>query len=131
MTWKPTTKVPFIDITDTGKFLEPILLNPAKYDGKNFTCATASYTPLQLVDGWTKIMGKKVVYEQTDVEKANANLTPEMQRELKKSTGLLDEYHYFGLSGEDDLRWTLAQMKEAPTTWEDFLKVNDSWFNEK
>jgi hypothetical protein len=33
-----------IDITDTGKFLAPILLNPKKYNGKSFTCATAFYT---------------------------------------------------------------------------------------
>jgi hypothetical protein len=51
-----------IDITDTGKFLAPILLNPQKYNGKSFTCVIAFYSPLQLVDGWTKVTGKKVTY---------------------------------------------------------------------
>jgi len=117
-----------IDITDTGKFLEPILLNPTRYSGKSFTCATAFYTPLDLVDGWTKITGKKVTYTQVGADQAKDNLTAEMRRELKKSVGLINDYYYFGPTGRDDLKWTLVQLKEAPNTWERFVKANEPWF---
>lgn len=117
-----------IDITDTGKFLEPILQNFEKYNGKSFTCATAFYTPLELVDGWTKVTGKKATYTQTSDGEMTGTLTAEMQRELKKSAGLMSDFSYFGPTGKNDLEWTLKQMTEKPTMWEDFVKANEPWF---
>lgn len=117
-----------IDITDTGKYLTPILLNPKKYNGKGFTCATAFYTPIQLVNGWTKVTGKKVIYEQIDIEKKQGTLTQEMHDQVKKSLGLINIWGYFGPMGKDDLEWTLAQMEERPNTWEGFVKGNEPWF---
>ena len=117
-----------IDINDTGKFLTPVLLNPAQYEGKRLTCAAAYYTPLQLVNGWAKVTGKRVVYEQTTMDDVNSNLTAEMKRELKSNAGFMDKCSYFGPTGEDDLKWTLDQMNETPTEWEDFLKANEPWF---
>jgi hypothetical protein len=118
-----------IDITDTGKFLAPILLNPQKYNGKSFACATAFYTPLQLVDGWTNVTGKKVTYQQAiDVNQAKGNLTKEMHKVLKESRGLISKYSYFGPNGRQDLEWTLAQMTETPNIWEDFVRANEPWF---
>jgi len=119
-----------IDINDTGKFITPVLLHPTRYNGERLTCATAYYTPLQLVDGWTKVTGKKVVYEQMGIIDANTNLTAEMKRELNDNAGFIDEYSYFGPAGEEDLRWTLDQMNETPTKWEDFLRANAPWFGE-
>lgn len=116
-----------LDITDTGKFLAPILLDPVKYDSKAFTCATGFYTPLELVDGWTKVTGKKVLYEQSGPAEANRNLTAEMQHKLMK---MLDDSSYFGPTGMADLKWTLAQMKEAPTSWVEFLRANEPWFSD-
>jgi len=115
-----------IDITDTGKFIAPILLNPDKYNGKSFTCATAFYTPQQLIEGWTNVTGKNVTYEQ--IHEARGNLTAEMSGELKKSLGLIDIHSYFGPNGEKDLEWTLAQMEETPNNWEQFLRTNGSRF---
>lgn len=127
-TWLIAAAVPMIDITDTGKFVTPILLHPEKYNGKNFTCATAFYTPTQLVEGWAKVSGMKVVYEQIDPEKKQGTLTDEMHEQLKKSMGLINDWGYFGTTGRKDLEWTLAQMEEKPTTWEEFLGNSRPWF---
>ncbi|TVY28036.1 NmrA-like family domain-containing protein [Lachnellula hyalina] len=128
-TWSPTALLPMIDITDTGKFVAPILLDPAKYSGKSFTCATFFYTPLELVGVWTKITGKKVTYAQVGADQARGNLTAEMQRKLKKSVGLIDDYSYFGPTGREDLKWTLDQLTDAPNTWESFVNANEPWFS--
>jgi hypothetical protein len=116
-----------IDISDTGKFIAPILLNPEKYNGKSFTCATAFYTGPQLAEEWTNVLGRKVSFVQDEPEWVKTNLTEEMREQLKKALGLMDIYSYFGPTGKKDLEWTLAQMDEKPTSWEDFLKVNGPW----
>ncbi|KAF8859641.1 NmrA-domain-containing protein [Acephala macrosclerotiorum] len=99
--------IPMIDVTDTGKYLTPILLNLKKYNGKSFTCATVFYNPIHLVEGWAKVTGKKVTYEQIDIEK-QGTLTDDMHQQLKKSLGLINVWGYFGPSGKEDLEWTLA-----------------------
>jgi len=130
-TFAPNATLPMIDITDTGKFIAPILLDPAKYNGKNFTCATKFLSPLQLVDGWTKVTGKTVRYSMVSPdEMASEAMTPEMRAELKKSANLINEFSYFGPNGQADLEWTQAQVKDNLTTWEEFVKSNEPWFGD-
>lgn len=128
--WKEDTLLPLIDITDTGKFLEPVLLNPDKYNGKTLTAATAFYTPQQMVDAWAKITGKNVIFIQRTGGAPMGALSPEMVKSLKESTGLISDYSYYGPTGKKDLEWTLAQMQEEPTSWEDFVKANEPWFQD-
>ena len=52
-----------------------------------------------MVDAWTKVSGKKVMFETTSDE----------------------DFNYCGSSGKEDLEWTLAQMHEKLTSWEEFL----------
>jgi hypothetical protein len=129
-TWSPTAQVPMIDITDTGKFIAPILLNPSRYAGKSFTCATAYYTPLELCSTWSKVTGKKVIYRQVESAIANENLTDEMKEGLKGKDRASEEFSYFGPTGRKDLEWTLEQMmgNEKPITWEEFVLRNEPWF---
>ena len=125
--WDLDSRLPMIDIADTGKFLAPILLDPEKYDGKSFPAATAFYTSKEIVDVWTKITGKKVEFVQTSAEMTNAALPPEMVEGLK---GLINDCAYYGPTGVKDLEWVLAQMDDVPTSWEDFVKANGPWFED-
>jgi hypothetical protein len=81
-----------------------------------------------LVDVWTKVTGKKVTYKQVEIDVAHADMPKEMREKLKSSLGLIDEYSYYGPTGKQDLEWTLAQLMEAPTSWEDFVRANEPWF---
>ncbi len=128
--WKESTLLPLIDITDTGKFLAPVLLNPDKYNGKTFTAATAFYTPQQMVDAWTKVTGKKVIFAQRTGGAPMGTLSPEMVKSLKESNGLIGDYSYYGPTGKKDLEWTLAQMEEEATSWENFVEANEPWFED-
>ncbi|PVH85457.1 NmrA-domain-containing protein [Cadophora sp. DSE1049] len=128
-TFAPTATLPMIDITDTGKFIAPILLDPTTYNGKNFTCATKFLSPLQLVEGWTKVTGKSVTYTMVSPDDMVSDaMTPEMRAELKKSADLINEFSYFGQTGQKDLEWTQAQLKDKLTSWEEFVKANEPWF---
>ena len=127
--WNIDTPLPMIDITDTGKYVAPILLDPEKYNGKIFTSATAYYSSQQLLDTWKEVTGRKVNFVKTSGEKMTS-LPPELQNMMKDLAGLATDYSLFGPTGPKGLEWTLAQMEEAPTSLEGFVRANEPWFGE-
>lgn len=129
-TWSPDTRIPLIDITDTGKFLAPVLLDPERYIGKIMTAATAYYTGPEMAGIWTDVTGRKVAFVQIPGGTTMGNLSPEMVRTLKESSGLMKDYSYYGTSGPKNLEWTLEQTEEKPTTWEEFVRANQPWFDD-
>ena len=125
-----------IDIDDTGAYLAPILLSPPEiYHGKNLTCATAFYTPTEVVAGWKEVTGHdvKIVHVDAGARMLSASIpdmSPEMQKVLREASGLLKEYGYYGPTGRKDLQWTLDQMEDKPTTWKVFVRKNEPWFQD-
>lgn len=85
---------------------------------------------MQLVEGWTKVTGKQVTYEKVGLAEAGTNLTEEMLEELKGSVGSMDDFGYFGSTGQKDLEWTLEQLEEEPGTWENFVRRHVPWFQD-
>ena len=130
MPWKEGTLLPLIDVTDTGKYLAPVLFDSNKYNGKRFTAATTYYTPQQMVEGWTKVTGKKVIFTLRTSGAPMGALTPEMVKASKEMGGLISDYSYYGPTGKKDLEWTLAQMNEEVKSWEDFVRANEPWFED-
>ena len=126
MTW--SGRCPLIDVRDSGKFIVPALLDPDKYNGKRFTAATAFYTPAQMVESWKKVTGKEVKLGQAS-RGAWGNMSPAELEVLEEAAGLISEYECYGPTGQEDLDWTLAQMDDAVTTWEKFVKDNEPWFD--
>ncbi|KAE8396146.1 NmrA family transcriptional regulator [Aspergillus alliaceus] len=119
----PETQVPLIDISDTGKFLAPVLRDPLKYNGCRLTAATAFYTAQEQADTWSAVSGKQVVL--TTV----SNISKD---DLLKQPGtLLAEWGYYGPTGQKDLEWTLEQVDEKLATWREFLEANGPWFEDE
>ncbi|KAL8697175.1 MAG: hypothetical protein Q9201_007262 [Fulgogasparrea decipioides] len=125
--WSKDTPCPLIDITDTGKFLVPILLNPDKYNKTSFTAATAFYTPAEMMESWRKVTGKEMKFVQA-VSASSQALPPKAAEMLKEGVGLIEDFKYYGFTAEKDLEWTLAQLDDPLTSWEDFVKANEPWF---
>ncbi|KAI1305039.1 hypothetical protein F5Y03DRAFT_384526 [Xylaria venustula] len=125
--WGGSTRLPLIDIRDTGKFIAPVLLNSELYHGKRLACATAFYTLVEMIDTWTKVTGKTVKLEQSNSAADYAGLSEDQKKEVKPA-GLLGEYGYYGPTGNDDLAWTLEQVTEKLRTWEEFLRDHEPWF---
>ncbi|KAF7555568.1 hypothetical protein G7Z17_g2049 [Cylindrodendrum hubeiense] len=126
--WDTSSLIPLIDIRDTGKFIAPALLDPDLYHGKNFTCATDFYTPMEMVDAWTKATGKTVRFQQVGTGSEYSTLSEAQSMELRKARGLITKYAYFGPTGIADLTWTLKQLTETPRSWEEFILENLPWF---
>ena len=53
---------------DGGKFVDAILAEPAKYEGKTFHAATALYTLEEMCRVISVTTGQRVVYKQVPVE---------------------------------------------------------------
>lgn len=128
MSAKSDTLLPLIDISDTGKYLAPILLEPEKYHHRTFTAATAFYSLQQIVETWSQVTGRIVTFVPRPASSVSAGMTPEMVKVQNESAGLIRDYQYYGPTGLKDLEWTLAQIKEPLTTWKEFVKKNEPWF---
>lgn len=116
-----------IDVTDTAKYLIPILLNPNKYSGKRFVASTAYYSATDIVEAFKKVTGKDMQFVQAGQGSTGLELPPEIAKVLEESSGLMAEFKYYGPTGPKDLEWTLAQMDDPPTTFEEFVKANEPW----
>ena len=130
MPWNEDALLPLIDITDTGKYLAPVLFDSNKYNHKTFTAATAFYTPQQMIDAWTNVTGQKVIFTHRSDGASMGGLPPYMAKSLTAGSGLIGDYSYYGPTGKKDLEWTLAQMNEEVTSWEDFVRANEPWFED-
>ncbi|KAL8637485.1 MAG: hypothetical protein Q9228_005251 [Teloschistes exilis] len=121
------TPTPMIDVTDTAKYLIPILLDPNRYSGKRFVASTAYYSATEIVEAFKKITGKDMQFIQAGQGSTGLELPPEIAKVLEESSGLMADFKYYGPTGPKDLEWTLAQMDDPPTTFEDFVKANEPW----
>ena len=119
---KPDSKLPLIDITDTGVWVGAILADPDKYEGKQFAAADRCYTFSEVAATISKITGKKVTYQQLDDE-VFAGFLPEPVREMYKEMFQFDrDYGYYGPTTEQDVKWARDQARGKVTTLEEFLK---------
>ncbi|KAL2822264.1 NmrA-like family-domain-containing protein [Aspergillus cavernicola] len=130
LAWPPDMQLPWIDITDTGKYLSPALRDPEKYNGRSLTAATAYYSAQDIVDTWTKVVGKSV--RLLKEEEISRFITDPIQEMVVRPGLLLTKYRYFGPTGPGDLEWTHAQLqpKDKLTSWEQFLTRHGPWFED-
>lgn len=128
--WPPAMQMPVVDIADTGKYLAPVLRDPARYHGKRLTCATAFYTAQEMIETWSRVSGRQV--RLITEEEIPTVIDDPFHQKMARAMPLLTEYGYYGPTGPKDLEWTLAQMDEGKdgrlTSWEDFLVRHGPWF---
>ncbi|KAK8069335.1 hypothetical protein PG994_005951 [Apiospora phragmitis] len=125
--WSPTTRTALIDTRDTGKFLAPVLADPDKYHGKRLTCATAFYTPVEMAETWSMVLGKTMELQQvTEADSNTVPFTEEQKKVIKDASMLMTKYEYFGPTDNDDIAWTLEQMTEKPVMWEESVRDHRS-----
>ncbi|RDW84826.1 hypothetical protein BP6252_02416 [Coleophoma cylindrospora] len=121
--------VPLVDIEDTGKYLEPFLLDPDKYNQVVFMASTAFYTPREICQTWSRVTGKTVEFDGTADWASNEHMSPEQKKKLTDSN-VSSGSNYYGPRGKEGLEWTLAQVGNELTTWDTFVERNEPWFPE-
>ncbi len=121
--------VPLIDIEDTGKYVAPFLVDPNKYAGSRFWACTRFYSVEEICRVWTDVTGKKVVFDERVDWISGGGTATVMKDALEKSLGKTGKANgYFGVEGEEGVKWTLEQVGEKLTTWEEFVKRSEPWF---
>ncbi|KIN06460.1 hypothetical protein OIDMADRAFT_49945 [Oidiodendron maius Zn] len=115
-----------IDIRDAGKFIAPALLEPDFYNRKSFTCAAKFYTLVEIVKTWSKVTGKEI----RPALSGPSSLPPALEVAMKGARGLITVYAYFGPTGQADLDWTLEQLTDKLTSWEQFVEDHKPWFED-
>lgn len=109
------TLVPLVDNDDIGKYLQPFLDDPGKYAGTGLTASTAFYTPIEMCETWSKVTGAEVVFEGASDQLLEVSAAKDSQ--------------YYGSGSKRALGWTLAQMEEVPSSWEEFVRKHEPWFS--
>lgn len=111
------TLVPLVDNEDIGKYLQPFLDDTEKYDRVGLTACSAFVTPVQMCEVWSRVTGRVVEFE----KKGDG---------VGGTDGDGDSW-YYGEGSKKAMEWTLAQMEEKATSWEEFVgrvEAEDAWF---
>jgi uncharacterized protein YbjT (DUF2867 family) len=125
----PETRFPLIAaVEDTGKFVAPVLLDPRKYEGKRFYLANEFMTWEEKVAVMSKVMGKKIVYEQVPEEEYRAILPPSMADIFIEAFWWFQDFGYFGPDTDGLVQWSKENARGELTTFEGYLRKNPlSW----
>jgi uncharacterized protein YbjT (DUF2867 family) len=118
----PTTYVPFIDITDTGKWTGAILADPEKYEGKFFAAAEGLYTLPEACEVVSKVTGKTITYQQLPDEMFKGFLPEVMREQLYEMWVLNRDYGYYGSNQKELVQWAKEQAKGELTTLEEWCR---------
>jgi len=114
--------VPFIDISETGKWVGAILAEPEKYDGKFFAAAEGLYTFDQVCALLEKQTGKTVKYQRMPDEVFKGFLPEGIREQLYEMWVLNRDYGYYGEGMGELVLWAKEQARGELTGIEAFLK---------
>jgi len=120
----PTTKVPLIDITNTGAWVAAILAEPEKYEGKVLAASEGLYTMEEVVQIMSKVTGKTVTYSQLPDEMVKGFLPEPMKEQLFEMFLLQRDYGYFGKDTAEQVEWAKKQTIGKLNGVEEFLVKN-------
>jgi hypothetical protein len=118
----PTAKHPLIAVTsDTGKFIGAILADPDKYVGKTLCAAVELHSWDEIVETYSKVTGRKTVYEQVPVEEYRRVLPEIVADGFIEVFSYVDEFGYYGPDTKELVEWAGSQARGKLTTLEEYL----------
>lgn len=119
------TKIPWIDITDTGKWIAAILADPDKYEGKFFSAAYGLMSYDECAAVMSKHTGKTIRFQHIPDETFKGFLPENFRTQLYEMYLFLRDYGYYGANMESDVEWTAKQARGKLTSLEEFFKKTD------
>ncbi|KAH8723748.1 hypothetical protein GQ44DRAFT_740745 [Phaeosphaeriaceae sp. PMI808] len=116
-----TTELPFVDITDTGKWIGAILADPTHYEGKFFAAAERFYTLPQACEIISKVTGKQVTFQPLSDVLFKSFLPAAMREALYEMWVHMRDYGYYGVSKKKLVSWAKQQANGDLTKLEGWL----------
>jgi uncharacterized protein YbjT (DUF2867 family) len=119
------TAIPFLDISDTGKWIGAILADPEKYEGKFLAAAENLYTLDEACDIIEKVTGSVVKQQQLPDEIFKQFLPEGLRDALFEMWVLQRDYGYYGKGMREQVQWAKEQARGKLIGLEEFLRKND------
>lgn len=127
-------RAPFVDpLSATGPAVLEIFSNPDQYAGKSLPVIGDIISPLEMVDAFVRVTGKKAIYSSAYTREDFLNHFPEfglndtLVREILGMAEYAVEYGYFGK--DRDWQWSRDTNPES-LNWEQFLRAT-GWQGQK
>jgi hypothetical protein len=129
MPFKPTTKIPIIDIaSDTGLFVSAVLLNLEQTLNKRILGSSGYYEAGQIVRDFEQASGKKAIFNQITYEQFRSFLPAPVADELTGNFQLIEDPGYYAgepaSAVDDSINLVTRAGLRKPTSWADFVSQN-------
>lgn len=117
------TFVLYTNASSPGLFIGAALKHPSSLRGAQLLGSGSYYTPKEIVEIFSQILGKKATFLQVDADEYKGTLPPAVAAEYLDNQLFVEDPGYFlGASLEP----TLTLLDANPTTWAEFLTKNAS-----
>lgn len=119
----PSTRIPLLAVVpDSGKFVNAILAEPEKYEGKTFVAASELRSLEEIAAAMSKATGKNVVYEELSAEAFGKLLPPAAADVFVETFKAFEEFGYAGLETEAGVQWAVENARGKLLGLEEFLE---------
>ena len=121
----PHARVPFIDITESGKWVGAILADPDRYAGKQFAAASEILSMDEVVRIVSRVTGKTVRYQKVPDEVFKGFMPEGLRQQLYEMWAFNRDFGYYGASMDEDVAWARENARGELTGLEAFLRKHD------
>ncbi|KAG9199124.1 hypothetical protein G6514_009042 [Epicoccum nigrum] len=121
----PHSRVPFIDITESGKWVGAILADPDRYAGKQFAAASEILSMDEVVRIVSRVTGKTVRYQKVPDEVLKGFMPEGLRQQLYEMWAFNRDFGYYGASMDEDVAWARENARGELTGLEAFLRKHD------
>jgi uncharacterized protein YbjT (DUF2867 family) len=119
------SRMPLIDITETGKWVGAILAEPEKYEGKQFAAAAEILSMEEIAQVVGRVTGKTVRHQHVPDEVFKGFMPEGLRQPLYEMWAFQRDFGYYGPSTDEDVAWAKENAREPPTGLEAFLRKHD------
>lgn len=119
------SRVPFIDITETGKWVGAILAEPEKFEGKQFAAAAEILTMDVVAEIVGTVTGKVVKHQNLPDEVFKGFMPEGLQERMYEMWAFLRDYGYYGPTMDQDVQWAKENARGELTGLDAFLRKHN------
>ncbi|KAF2623178.1 NAD(P)-binding protein [Macroventuria anomochaeta] len=119
------TRMPFIDVTETGKWVGAILAAPEKFEGKQLAAASEILTMDEVAEIVSRVTGKVVKHQNLPDEVFKGFMPEGMREQLYEMWAFQRDYGYYGPTMDQDVQWAKDSARGELTGLEAFLRKHN------
>jgi len=119
------SRMPFIDIEETGKWVGAVLAHPDKYEGKMFAAASEILSMDEAAEIVSRVTGKTVKHQHVPDEIFKTFLPEGLRQQLYEMWAFQRDFGYYGPDMDQEVAWAKENARGELTGLEAFLRKHD------